>query len=122
MVATVSPFFNKITVGRVDILIGTHRILSKDIHPKNLGLLVIDEEQRFGVKDKEAIRKLKSDCDVLALTATPIPRSLHLSLLGIRDISIIATPPTERLPIKTFVSIRLILFLSKLISDSEVNT
>ena len=90
--------------GKVDILIGTHRILTDKIGTKKLGLLVIDEEQRFGVTHKEQIRKLKAKCDVLALSATPIPRSLQLSLLGIRDISIIATPPFERLPIKTYVA------------------
>lgn len=90
--------------GRIDILVGTHRLLSKDVVPRNLGLLVVDEEQRFGVGHKEAIKKLKASCDVLTLTATPIPRSLHMALLGIRDISVIATPPTERLAIKTFIA------------------
>ncbi len=90
--------------GQVDILIGTHRLLSKDVEPKRLGLLVVDEEQRFGVGHKETIKKIKANCDVLTLTATPIPRSLHMALLGIRDISVIATPPTERLAIKTFIA------------------
>ncbi len=90
--------------GRLDILIGTHRLLSKDIKPSRLGLLVVDEEQRFGVGHKESIKKIKASCDVLTLTATPIPRSLHMSLLGIRDISVIATAPTERLAIRTYVA------------------
>ncbi|WP_141736501.1 transcription-repair coupling factor [Oligoflexus tunisiensis] len=90
--------------GRLDILIGTHRLLSKDVKPSRLGLLVVDEEQRFGVGHKEAIKQIKASCDVLTLTATPIPRSLHMSLLGIRDISVIATPPTERLAIRTYVA------------------
>lgn len=90
--------------GQVDILVGTHRLLSKDVVPKRLGLLVVDEEQRFGVGHKEAIKKIKASCDVLTLTATPIPRSLHMALLGIRDISVISTPPTERLAIKTYIA------------------
>lgn len=89
--------------GKVDVLIGTHRILSKDIAFKNLGLLIIDEEQRFGVTHKEKIRKIKTGVDTLTLSATPIPRTLNLSLTGIRDISLIQTPPRERLPIRTFV-------------------
>ncbi|MFW7378084.1 MAG: transcription-repair coupling factor [Oligoflexus sp.] len=94
----------KFAKGSLDILIGTHRILSKDVKPKNLGLIVIDEEQRFGVTHKEAIKDLKAGCDVLTLTATPIPRSLHMAMLGLRDISVIMTPPVERLSIKTYVS------------------
>lgn len=90
--------------GQVDVLVGTHRLLSKDVAPKNLGLLVVDEEQRFGVGHKETIKNIKASCDVLTLTATPIPRSLHMALLGIRDISVIATPPTERLSIKTYIA------------------
>ena len=89
--------------GTVDILIGTHRVLSKDVQPKNLGLLVVDEEQRFGVAHKEKIKQLKGDVDVLTLTATPIPRTLHMSLIGIRDMSILEEPPVDRLPIQTFV-------------------
>ena len=87
--------------GRVDILIGTHRILSKDLRFADLGLLVVDEEQRFGVKHKEQIKKLKRQVDVIALTATPIPRTLHMSLMGSRDMSVINTPPQDRLPIHT---------------------
>jgi transcription-repair coupling factor (superfamily II helicase) len=89
--------------GTVDILIGTHRILQKDITFKDLGLVIIDEEQRFGVTHKEKLKKLRTLVDVLTLTATPIPRTLHLSLVGIRDLSIIHTPPENRLPVKTYV-------------------
>lgn len=89
--------------GIVDVLIGTHRLLQKDIAFKDLGLLVIDEEQRFGVRHKERIKKMKSNVDVLTLTATPIPRTLHMSLMGIRDISIIEDPPEERYPVQTYV-------------------
>lgn len=90
--------------GGVDILIGTHRILSKDVSPKNLGLVIIDEEQRFGVAHKETLKTLRSKLDILSLSATPIPRSLHMAMLGIKDISILMTPPRARLPIKTFIS------------------
>jgi transcription-repair coupling factor (superfamily II helicase) len=90
--------------GTVDIAVGTHRLLQKDIAFKDLGLLILDEEQRFGVRDKEKIKRMRANVDVLALTATPIPRTLHLSLLGIRDISLISTPPEERRPIITFIS------------------
>lgn len=89
--------------GLVDILIGTHRVLSKDVKLKNLGLLMIDEEQRFGVTHKEKIKQLKKDVDVLTLTATPIPRTLHMSLVGVRDMSTLTQPPQERLPIQTYV-------------------
>jgi transcription-repair coupling factor (superfamily II helicase) len=91
----------KLARGEVDILIGTHRILSKDVRFPNLGLVVIDEEQRFGVRQKERIRSLVETVDVLTLTATPIPRTLHMSLLGARDMSIMTTPPRGRYPIKT---------------------
>jgi transcription-repair coupling factor (superfamily II helicase) len=90
--------------GRIDIVIGTHRLLQKDIEFNDLGLLILDEEQRFGVSHKEKIKRLRKSVDVLALTATPIPRTLHLSLLGIRDISIINTPPEQRRPIITYVT------------------
>lgn len=89
--------------GNVDILIGTHRLVSKDIEFKDLGLLIIDEEQRFGVAQKEKIKSLKKDIDVVTLSATPIPRTLHMSLTGVRDISVIETPPEERYPIQTYV-------------------
>ena len=89
--------------GLVDIVIGTHRVLSKDVQYKNLGLLVIDEEQRFGVTHKEKIKKLKENVDVLTLTATPIPRTLHMSLIGIRDMSVLEEAPMDRMPIQTYV-------------------
>ena len=89
--------------GYVDIVIGTHRILSKDISFKDLGLLIIDEEQRFGVSHKEKIKQIKSSIDVLSLSATPIPRTLHMSLIGIRDMSVLEEPPIDRLPIQTYV-------------------
>ncbi len=89
--------------GKVDVLIGTHRILSRDVVPKNLGLVVLDEEQRFGVAQKELLRSLRLEVDVLALSATPIPRTLHMSLSGLRDISIIETPPSGRRPVRTTV-------------------
>ncbi len=89
--------------GKVDVLIGTHRILSRDVIPNNLGLVVVDEEQRFGVAQKELLRSLRLEVDVLALTATPIPRTLHMSLAGLRDISVIETPPEGRRPIRTHV-------------------
>lgn len=90
--------------GRVDIIIGTHRALSKDVVFKNLGLLIVDEEQRFGVRHKETIKQLKKNVDVLTLTATPIPRTLHMSLIGIRDMSVLEEPPQDRRPIQTFVA------------------
>ncbi len=89
--------------GQVDIVIGTHRLLSKDVEFKDLGLLVIDEEQRFGVTHKEKIKEMRKDVDVLTLTATPIPRTLHMSLAGIRDMSILSEPPLDRTPIQTYV-------------------
>jgi transcription-repair coupling factor (superfamily II helicase) len=89
--------------GTVDIVIGTHRLLSKDVECKNLGLLIIDEEQRFGVTHKEKIKQMKKDVDVLTLTATPIPRTLHMSLIGIRDMSVLEEPPQDRMPIQTYV-------------------
>jgi transcription-repair coupling factor (superfamily II helicase) len=89
--------------GELDIVIGTHRIIQKDIKFKNIGLLVVDEEQRFGVKDKERLKEIKTNVDCLTLTATPIPRTLHMSLTRIRDMSILQTPPQNRLPIETFI-------------------
>ena len=89
--------------GKVDVLVGTHRVLSRDVIPKNLGLVVLDEEQRFGVAQKELLRSLRLEVDVLALSATPIPRTLHMSLSGLRDISIIETPPSGRRPVRTTV-------------------
>ncbi|MEE8299734.1 MAG: transcription-repair coupling factor, partial [Desulfatiglandales bacterium] len=93
-----------IGLGKIDITIGTHRILSADIIFKDLGLLIVDEEQRFGVRDKERLKKYRHFVDVLAMTATPIPRTLHMSLMGVRDLSIIQTPPAERLSIQTYVA------------------
>ena len=89
--------------GKVDIVIGTHALLAKDVKFKNLGLIIIDEEQHFGVAQKERLKEIKAHCHILTLSATPIPRTLHLSLTGIKDLSIITTPPADRLPIKTFV-------------------
>ncbi len=94
---------NVLKKGNVDILIGTHRILSKDVLFKELGLLIVDEEQRFGVTHKERLKQLKENVDVLTLTATPIPRTLHMSLLGVRDLSVIETPPENRFPVQTYV-------------------
>ena len=93
----------KLRKGAVDIVIGTHRLLSKDVQFLDLGLLIVDEEQRFGVKHKERLKQLKSQVDVLTLTATPIPRTLHMSMLGVRDLSVIETPPANRYPVQTFV-------------------
>ena len=90
--------------GLVDVLIGTHRIVSKDIDMPKLGLVVVDEEQRFGVRHKESLKKMKANVDVLTLSATPIPRTLHMSLSGIRDMSIIEEPPQERYPVMTYVT------------------
>src|SRR5213592_3902658 len=89
--------------GTVDILIGTHRLLSRDVRAKDLGLLIVDEEQRFGVKQKELLRQLKLRVDVISMSATPIPRTLQMSLAGVRDISVIETPPEGRRPVKTYV-------------------
>ena len=94
---------SEVALGRVDILMGTHRVLSKDVTFKNLGLLIIDEEQRFGVEHKEAIKQLKTDIDVLTLTATPIPRTMQMSMIGLRSISMIETPPENRFPVQTYV-------------------
>jgi transcription-repair coupling factor (superfamily II helicase) len=92
---------------KIDLVVGTHRILSKDIQFSKLGLLIVDEEHRFGVAHKEKIKKLKSSVDVLTLTATPIPRTLQMSLLGIRDLSVISTPPLQRRSVKTFLALLL---------------
>ena len=93
----------KTAEGKIDILVGTHRLLSKDVHFKDLGLLVVDEEQRFGVAHKETIKNLKRTVDVLTLSATPIPRTLHMSMVGVRDMSLLETPPEERYPVQTYV-------------------
>ena len=94
---------NKLKFGEIDVVIGTHRILSKDVEFKDLGLLIIDEEHRFGVKDKEKIKELKTNVDVLTMTATPIPRTLHMSIVGVRDMSVIYEPPQNRKPVQTYV-------------------
>ena len=93
----------KLKLGEVDVVVGTHRVLSNDVEFKDLGLLIIDEEHRFGVKDKEKIKKLKNSVDVLTMTATPIPRTLHMSILGVRDMSVIYEPPQNRRPVQTYV-------------------
>ena len=93
----------RVKEGEIDILVGTHRILGKDVQFKNLGLLIVDEEQRFGVQHKEIIKNMKHQVDVLTLSATPIPRTLHMSMVGIRDMSVLETPPEERLPVQTRV-------------------
>ncbi|HEY8685342.1 MAG TPA: transcription-repair coupling factor, partial [Chloroflexota bacterium] len=93
----------KVATGELDVVIGTHRLLQKDVHFKNLGLLIVDEEQRFGVKHKEQLKRMRESIDVLTLTATPIPRTLHTGLVGIREISVIETPPEGRLPIRTYL-------------------
>ena len=90
--------------GQVDILIGTHRLLQRDVRFKNLGLVIIDEEQRFGVSHKERLKKLRAEVDVITLTATPIPRTLHMSMMGMRDLSVIETPPVDRLAVRTYVT------------------
>jgi transcription-repair coupling factor (superfamily II helicase) len=101
--AEVKAVLRDFAEGKVDVLIGTHRVLSRDVIPRRLGLVVVDEEQRFGVAQKELLRQLRLEVDVLALTATPIPRTLHMSLSGLRDISVIETPPVGRRPIRTHV-------------------
>ncbi|MEG0995711.1 MAG: transcription-repair coupling factor, partial [Clostridia bacterium] len=93
----------KLKAGELDMVIGTHRLLAKDVQYKDLGLLIVDEEHRFGVNHKESIKHLKTKVDVLTLSATPIPRTLHMSMVGIRDMSLLETPPEERLPVKTYV-------------------
>jgi transcription-repair coupling factor (superfamily II helicase) len=98
-----SAILQRVAKGGLDILIGTHRLLSKDVRFKDLGLLIVDEEQRFGVRHKERLKQMRAEVDVLTLTATPIPRTLHMTLAGIRDMSIIDTPPEDRVPIKTYV-------------------
>ena len=101
--AEVRDAIQRFTEGKVDILLGTHRLLSRDVRAKDLGLLIVDEEQRFGVKQKELLRQLKLKVDVLSLSATPIPRTLQMSLAGLRDISVIETPPEGRRPVRTYV-------------------
>ncbi|RKD33941.1 transcription-repair coupling factor [Thermohalobacter berrensis] len=107
---------NQLKSGNIDIIVGTHRLLSKDVKFYDLGLLVVDEEQRFGVKHKESLKKLKESIDVLTLTATPIPRTLHMSLIGIRDMSVIEEPPEDRYPVQTYV----VEFNEQLVRDSII--
>lgn len=99
----ISETIDRLRKGQTDVVIGTHRILSKDVKFQDLGLLIVDEEQRFGVKHKERLKQLKNQVDVLTLTATPIPRTLHMSMLGVRDLSVIETPPANRYPVQTYV-------------------
>ena len=94
----------ELEAGKVDIVIGTHRLLSKDVKFQDLGLLVVDEEQRFGVAHKERLKEMRKNVDVLTMSATPIPRTLHMSLVGLRDMSVIETPPKDRLAIQTMVA------------------
>ncbi len=98
-----TQILKQLQAGKIDIIVGTHRLLQKDIHFKQLGLVIIDEEQRFGVKQKEALKQLRHEVDILTLTATPIPRTLNMAFSGMRDLSLIGTPPAKRLSIKTFV-------------------
>ncbi len=102
--AEVKQTLERTAKGQVDILIGTHRLLQRDVHFKNLGLVVIDEEQRFGVSHKERLKKMRAEVDVITLTATPIPRTLHMSMMGMRDLSVIETPPVDRLAVRTYVT------------------
>lgn len=98
-----NDIIKKLKLGEVDIVVGTHRLLSKDVEFKDLGFLIIDEEHRFGVKDKEKIKEMKTNVDVLTMTATPIPRTLHMSIVGVRDMSVIYEPPQDRKPVRTYV-------------------
>ncbi len=98
-----TAILQRLARGQIDIVVGTHRLLSKDVRFRDLGLLIVDEEQRFGVRHKERLKQMRAEVDVLTLTATPIPRTLHMTLAGIRDMSVINTPPEDRLPIKTYV-------------------
>ncbi|TRO81981.1 transcription-repair coupling factor [Trichloromonas acetexigens] len=102
--AEMKQVLERAAAGQVDILIGTHRILQRDVRFKNLGLVIIDEEQRFGVSHKERLKKLRAEVDVITLTATPIPRTLHMSMMGMRDLSVIETPPVDRLAVRTYVT------------------
>lgn len=118
--AEITKSLKRLKEGNIDVIIGTHRLLSKDVAFDNLGLLVVDEEQRFGVSHKEKIKQLKQNIDVLTLTATPIPRTLHMSLLGVRDLSLIETPPPNRFPVETFVMEYNPIFIREVI-EREVN-
>ncbi len=98
-----NEIIKKLKLGEIDVVIGTHRLLSKDVEFKDLGFLIIDEEHRFGVKDKEKIKEMKNAVDVLTMTATPIPRTLHMSIVGVRDMSVIYEPPQDRKQVRTYV-------------------
>lgn len=98
-----AQILEQVAEGKIDILIGTHKLLQADVKLKDLGLLIVDEEHRFGVRHKERIKAMRADVDILTLTATPIPRTLNMAMSGMRDLSIIATPPARRLAVKTFV-------------------
>ncbi len=103
---TIAEDLADLALGKVDIAIGTHRLLSRDIHFKNLGLLIIDEEHRFGVRHKERLRKLQSNVDTLYMSATPIPRTMNMALAKLKEISLMQTSPKERLPIRTIITLR----------------
>ena len=105
-IAEQKKIIERLQQGHIDILIGTHKLLNKELQYPNLGLLIIDEEHRFGVQQKERLKALRAEVDILSLTATPIPRTLNMALSGLRELSIIATPPARRLSIKTFVQMR----------------
>lgn len=98
-----AQILTEVAEGKIDILIGTHKLLQNDVKFKDLGLLIVDEEHRFGVRHKERIKAMRANVDILTLTATPIPRTLNMAMSGMRDLSIIATPPARRLAVKTFV-------------------
>ena len=99
----INKVLRDVKTGAVDVLIGTHRLLSKDVTFKNLGLVIVDEEQRFGVAQKERLKEITRNVDVLTLSATPIPRTLHMAMVGVRDMSVIETPPEDRYPVRTYV-------------------
>ena len=101
--ANIKRVLGEVSTGKIDILIGTHMLLTKDVRPKNLGLIIVDEEQRFGVNQKERLKRLRSNAHIISMSATPIPRTLHQSLIGLKQISIIATPPRQRLPVQTYI-------------------
>ena len=94
----------QVALGRIDVIVGTHRLLQPDVKFRDLGLVIVDEEQRFGVRQKEALKKLRAEVNLLTLTATPIPRTLNMAMAGLRDLSLIGTPPAHRLAVKTFLT------------------
>src|SRR3546814_22066 len=95
---------DRLAEGRIDVIVGTHRLLQKDVRFKDLGLVIVDEEQRFGVRQKEALKAMRANVHLLTLTATPIPRTLNMAMAGLRDLAIITTPPAHRLAVQTFVA------------------